>query len=185
MKLLIAILLLVGSLNVNASQCTYKDEFSYEQWHHVRAAFIDGWVDDLSWSLAALVIAESSAGQNLINNITQDYGVMQNNIKTATTRLKRWETSGRNFSPYNLNDPEDIKTILITDRAISVQLAIEELIYWKKVRGSNWREVYASYNGGFYKNTPREKRVQKYASNIVVIIRKLKACKREIMRGIY
>ncbi|QIW90147.1 hypothetical protein OLCHANIL_00050 [Vibrio phage V05] len=190
MKKLMTLLLAVCAFNASASNvCHVKfngQELSEKQWHNVRAVFINGWYNDLSWSLAAIAIVESSAGEQMINNRTKDYGLMQNNIKTATARLKRWEKAGRDFGPYDLNNPEDVKTILLTDRTVSVQLAIEELEYWKKIRGkNNWREIYASYNGGFYKDKTWEARAENYSDKIVMTMRKLKPCKEQLLRGLY
>ncbi len=189
MKKLITLLLAVCAFNASAStQCNVKfngQELSEKQWHNVRAVFLNGWYNDLSWSLASITIVESSAGLQMINNRTKDYGLMQNNIKTATTRLKRWQEAGRDFGAYDLDNPEDVKTILLTDRTVSVQLAVEELQYWKKIRGNNnWREIYASYNGGFYKGKEWEPRAENYANKIITTMRKLKTCKSQLMRGL-
>ncbi|AGN30326.1 Vs.1 [Vibrio phage nt-1] len=186
MKKLIALLLATCAFSASASQCKVNGQtLSEKQWHNVRAVFVNGWYYDLSWSLAAIAIVESSAGENMINHRTKDYGLMQNNIKTATTRLKRWRQAGRDFAPYNIDNPEDVKTILLTDRTVSVQLAIEELEFWKGVRGDNWREIYSSYNGGYYKGQKWEKRASKYADKIVNTMRDLKSCRNELMRGLY
>ncbi len=190
MKKLLSMLLAVCSFTASAAshQCEVKFngvKLSDEQWYNVRGVFVNGWLNDLSWSLAAITIVESSAGLNLINDVSKDYGLMQNNIKTATTRLKRWEKAGRDFSPYDLNKPEDVKTILVSKPEISVQLAIEELRYWKKVRGEhNWKVTWASYNGGWYLDKAWQPAAEAYSNKIAATIRKLKPCANELTRGL-
>ncbi|AUR86016.1 lysozyme-like domain protein [Vibrio phage 1.081.O._10N.286.52.C2] len=181
-----ALLIMSSTATAGIQECKFKSEFSDMQWYNIRDVFAQAWSADLSWTMSAIIIAESSAGSYTINHRTQDYGIMQNNIKTATTRLKEWEKDGRDFGPYDLDSQEDVRGLLLLNRDISIKLAIEEINFWKKVRGEHqWNEIFASYNGGYYHDTPRHERSESYSQKIVSIIRKLKPCASLLTKGLF
>lgn len=184
MRILLFLMLFLIPMNAVAATCQYKNEFNDEQWYNIRSVFVNGWLEDLSWSLASIIVKESSAGIKVINHRTKDYGIMQNNLKTAMKRLAQWEKAGRDFSPYDITNEKDVIELLVTRPEISVSLAIEELHFWKRVRGNDWRMIYASYNGGYYVDEDHQEVAEEYASDIIDIMRKLKTCNKELTRGL-
>ncbi|CAL9990635.1 unknown function [Vibrio phage D479] len=186
-KFLVILLAVVASATATAGpvQCKYGQQFDEQQWYTIRSAYISGWLVDMKWSLAAIAIQESSAGKKLINNRTKDYGVFQSNIKTAMKRLQRWERAGRDFGMYDVSDPEHVKILLLNDSDIATSLAIEELTFWKAVRNNDWKQIWASYNGGYYMGKDWQKYSENYSNNITKIIRKLKTCEADLNEGLY
>lgn len=183
MKFLIMICMLFAT-NAHAAQCKYRSVFNDKQWEHIREVYIAGWYSGFKWSLAAITIVETSAGMDLENERTKDYGLMQNNIKTAMKRLKRWQDNGRDFGEYDISDPSSVRKLLLENHDISISLAIEELRFWRRVRGDNWREIYASYNGGYYKGQTWEAWSTHYSNKVVTALRKIKTCEKLLNRGL-
>lgn len=185
MKYILFILMFVslpalGKLN----QCEYRKQFSTEQWETVRAVWYASYPTNFKYTVAAVAINESSAGKFLVNHKTKDYGIFQINIKTAMKRLKRWVDNGRDFSPYDVTKENDVKDMLISDyESIGVSLALEELGYWYNQRNGQWKHVWASYNGGYFVKTEREKRAMKYSQKIHKTVNQLKTCYVDLLRG--
>lgn len=177
------LLILLSIISTSSFSCEFKRNFDDEQWFNIRNAFYRGMGDDLSWSLSAIIIIESSAGKRLINEATHDYGIMQINIKTAKVRLARWAKSGRDFGKYDITNDNDVKQLLVSDSLISTTLALEELNFWKSKRNGDWNKVYASYNGGYYINKKHQPIAEKYSKKVISTIKKLKLCKMELLYG--
>ena len=116
----------------------------------------------MKYTLMAIAIKESSIGKNLINPISNDYGLFQSNIKSVIKRQKVQDTiyNRRYFAQK-----------LVYDVGFSTANAIVEIDYWKKVHKNNWIKIWASYNTGWKYNTDTG---VKYATSVFDIIKKLK-----------
>lgn len=86
----------------------------------------------------AIAWEESTAGKYRVNLNSHDFGVMQNSLKTAKIRTK---TKGY-YATMSLVEK------LIKDDDLSMSLALEELLYWRKQTGS-WRHTVSAYNNGW------------------------------------
>ena len=116
----------------------------------------------MKYTLMAIAIKESSIGKNLINPISNDYGLFQSNIKSVIKRQKVQDTI------YNRNY---FAKKLVYDAGFSTANAIVEIDYWRNVHKDNWIKVWASYNTGWkYKSTTG----LNYASSVFEIVKKLK-----------
>ena len=116
----------------------------------------------MKYTLMAIAIKESSIGKNLINPISNDYGLFQSNIKSVIKRQKVSDTI------YNRRY---FANKLVYDVGFSTANAIVEIDYWKKVHKNNWIKIWASYNTGWKYNS--DIGIQ-YATSVFDIIKKLK-----------
>lgn len=135
MKYLYIVILTLISLTVNASQC---DNLNESQVKVLNKAYHMGKAHNLSYTMMAIAMEESGAGAWRISFLTKDYGVMQNNIKTAANRTG---TKGY-YNKLNL------AARLVHDDNLSMELALEELLYWKQ-HTPNWRGMVSAYNNGW------------------------------------
>lgn len=117
---------------------------------------------DLSYSLMAIAVKESSIGRFKINVDSYDYGLYQANINTVIRRQNiKNSSSNRN----------KMAMLLINDFDFATSNAIAELVYWKKVHKGDWIKVWSSYNAGWNYDSSRGKQ---YSKDIIKIIRELK-----------
>jgi hypothetical protein len=151
------------SFNVFAdnNECSFKDEFSDEQWQVIQDAYQYGEPHNLGLTLASISVIESTAGVNVVNERTKSYGIPQIRIYTALNRLNL-ENTPRNQAK--------IKKRLINDNDFAYDMAIQELQYWLSVR-SNWRDSVKSYNAGWNKNAGNG-----YMHSVVNTLRELEKC---------
>ena len=116
----------------------------------------------MKYTLMAIALKESSIGKNLINPISNDYGLFQSNIKSVIKRQKVSDTI------YNRRY---FANKFVYDVGFSTANAIVEIDYWKKVHKNNWIKIWASYNTGWKYNS--DIGIQ-YATSVFDIIKKLK-----------
>lgn len=116
----------------------------------------------MKYTLMAIALKESSIGKNLINPISNDYGLFQSNIKSVIKRQKVSDTI------YNRRY---FANKLVYDVGFSTANSIVEIDYWKKVHKNNWIKIWASYNTGWKYNS--DIGIQ-YATSVFDIIKKLK-----------
>lgn len=67
--------------------------------------------------------------------------------------------------------------LLVRDDEYASQVALDELLYWHKVRNGNWQEVIKSYNKGFSweRDSERDKMAQSYYEDIARKVKALQA----------
>lgn len=111
---------------------------SAQQWKVLYQAWDKGQPHGLGHTMMAIAYKESSAGKYRINLNTHDFGVMQNNIKTAKARrgVKGYYATMALVSEIVRNDE------------LSMDLALEELLYWRDSRKLSWRHTISAYNNG-------------------------------------
>lgn len=115
---------------------------------------------DMQWTMTAIAWRESQFGRDLVGRTTPDFGVFQININTFKNRHKR------DLKRFPVNDKK-LKRMLKNDYDLGFSCALEELEYWKSVRGNDWRKIWGSYNGGYKPN-------ERYAEWIYKRIKALK-----------
>lgn len=118
---------------------TLSQALTSEQKKNCTKAYKAGKPYSLGTTMAAIAYVESSCGIYKIGP-TNDYGIMQINIKTALSRLKLEDTPA--------NRKEASKHLIKNDK-LSFNLAIRELVYWKITRNRTlWIDYVSSYNQG-------------------------------------
>mgnify|MGYP003495058105 FL=1 len=116
----------------------------------------------MKYTLMAIAIKESSVGKKQINNISNDYGLFQSNIKSVIRRQKVED---------NFHNRIFFANKLLYDVGFSTANAIVEIDYWRNIHRENWVRVWSSYNAGwrYSSNTG-----VLYAHSIFDIIKKLR-----------
>lgn len=159
------LVLIIGLVPIISPACEARKRLDGRQMSVVREAHSLGLPHNLGYSLAAIVWQESNAGKWLINVHEHSYGPFQINLATAIRR-----TGSGKLGPFQQN----VLATNLLDLYFSSTYAIQELEYWQSVHGlTAWRNIYASYNGGwsYAKALP-----QRYAENIIAKMRMLKGC---------
>lgn len=116
----------------------------------------------MKYTLMAIAIKESSVGKNLINPISNDYGLFQSNIKSVIRRQK---------VPDTLFYRRYFAQKLVYDVGFSTANAIVEIDFWRKIHKDNWIKIWASYNAGWKYSSDTG---LDYATSVFDIIKKLK-----------
>ena len=158
-------LLALFAVTANATKCDFLDD---DQKFVVNRAYELGQKSGYGMTLAALALTESSAGKYLINNVSQDYGVFQNNIKYTSRRIE--QITG---APMNKRQVANLKKNLATDIHESATYALLELEFWAARHNYNWKRTIASYNAGFAWSG---KAGQTYLAKVSKNLRLLESC---------
>lgn len=158
-------LLLAVSLFFSACHPVYAGElvqecpyFTPEQLLTMQRAYEAGDKIDMNYTMAAIALQESNAGEQLVNHRTKDYGVFQNHLKTVASR-------------EGVKPSKHLANKLVKNFDYSAEHAVKELEYWKQVRKDRLQEVLASYNAGFNLKAGR-----KYANEVMEKIAMLQNC---------
>lgn len=154
------------SFLVNAYECQYQKSMDNEQWYNVSKGYFAAQPHGYGLTLAAIIIKETQGGLYRVNPESKDYGLTQINIKTAVDRL------GYEDTPF-MRSVAASKIVFDDDLAIA--LAIEELLYWDKRRGGDWKTVVASYNDGTIIGSDG----WNYYRQVAEIVQQLKRCFKE------
>jgi hypothetical protein len=169
-KIILCLFVFILTIPISTSakkynQCEAQSILDTNQFEIVTRAYKLGKPYDYSYSLAAIVWQESSAGKMLINSGESSYGHFQINIKTAMSRVDK---DGQ-WSKMRIN----VLATKLLDFEYAAPFAVKELQYWESVHGKDWNKIWASYNGGwsYDKEAPR-----KYSNDIGDKIQKLKGC---------
>ena len=154
-----------------SSNCARYENLSLQQKAFLRLAHFYGTEHNLQWTLPAIALRESNAGEWRVN-LQNDYGLFQININTAA----------RHLSENNRYRKIEIAQRLIYDDEFGASIAIGVLDYFRKGRdmgqGNVWREMIMSYRAGYTwrHDTRRKKIAEAYYQDIRDNIRLLKAC---------
>lgn len=131
--------------SVTAEGAEHCPDLSLSQLHVLQHSYDRGVPHDLGYTLAAIALTESSAGVNLINYRTQDYGIYQGNVKTVCVQ------SGVYDNPVLCNRE---LTRIVQDPDVAADHAIETLLWWKdyfskRKHSKAYEKMIRSYNAGF------------------------------------
>lgn len=146
----ISVVLFMGIVTVIVSdtataqqnECEGYNILSSDQKRVLRAAYHYGNPYDYGLTMAAIALKESSAGQFKLNYLSNDFGVMQINIKTAST------TMGITNRFHRMRLAER----LVVDDEFGFYLAHSVLEHFQGRRymtNKVWQEVVKSYNRGY------------------------------------
>ena len=162
-----AILSLANANPVGKCGSIYK--FSEDQKEIIAYAYNYGKRYGLGYTLAAIAWHESCAGEYRMNFADPSAGLYHALIPGVLRRYKMLKDNG-----FNRNV---IGEMLIRDDEFASKVAIDELLYWDKVRDGNWKDMIKSYNKGF--SWEKSERANEFAENYYQNIRQ----KREILEG--
>ncbi|RDU68823.1 hypothetical protein CQA62_05400 [Helicobacter cholecystus] len=162
-KILLFSCILCGFLVLYANTddpCINIQKFDKDQLQTIRYAYHYGKNHDLGYTMAAIAWKESCAGLYRINFDDPSAGIYHAYLPNVIKRhYKKQNTSFRR----NM-----VAERLIRDLEFASQIALEELLYWKKIRKNNWKAMIKSYNKGFSweKNRTRNQMAQNYYEDI-------------------
>lgn len=127
-------------LSINDS-CTQINALDKHQIKTIRYAYHYGKKHNFGYTMAAIAWKESCAGLYRINFDDPSAGIYHAHIPGV---IKRHYKSKNTAFKRNV-----VAEKLIRDPEFASKIALEELLYWKKVRKGNWKEIIKSYNKGF------------------------------------
>lgn len=151
--------LLIANADIN-DPCKNIEKFDKNQIQTIRYAYHYGKKYNLGLTMAAIAWKESCAGLYRINFEDPSAGIYHAYLPNVIKRhYKKPNTAFRRNA---------VAEKLIRDPEFASQIALEELLYWKKIRKGNWKEMIKSYNKGFSweKNKLRNKMAENYYKDI-------------------
>ncbi|RDU58147.1 hypothetical protein [Helicobacter sp. MIT 99-5507] len=139
----IALLLLINYYiyATPVNKCISIDKFSDDQKEIVAYAYNYGKKYNLGFTLAAIAWHESCAGEYRMNFADPSAGIYHALIPGVIKRYQMLKDTG-----FNRNV---IGELLIRDDEFASKVAIDELLFWDKVRNGNWKDIIKSYNKGY------------------------------------
>lgn len=147
--------------------CKNLQKFSKDQLDTIIYAYNYGKKHDFGYTMAAIAWKESCAGIYRINFSDPSAGIYHAYLPGVIKRhYKKQDT------PFRRNA---IAEKLIRDPEFASKIALEELLYWRKVRKNNWKEIIKSYNKGFSweKSKGRNKMAEAYYEDITLKVEEL------------
>ena len=158
----IALLLLINYYiyATPVNKCVSIDKFSEEQKEVIVYAYNYGKKYDLGFTLAAIAWHESCAGEYRMNFADPSAGIYHALIPGVIKRYQMLKDTG-----FNRNV---IGALLIRDDEFASKVAIDELLFWNKVRNGDWKNIIKSYNKGYLweKNERYNEMAEDYYNNI-------------------
>ncbi|WP_231860259.1 hypothetical protein [Helicobacter himalayensis] len=145
-------------------KCVQPKDFSKTQKQVILKAFKYGLPSGYAYTMAAIAWKESCAGEYKVNFADPSAGIYHAHIPGVIKKNKQKDTSFmRNM----------VGELLIRDDDYASQVALDELLYWGKVRDWHWQQVVKSYNKGFSweKDKERDKMAQEYFEDIAKRVR--------------
>lgn len=145
-------------------KCVQPQDFSQAQKQVILKAFKFGLKSGYAYTMAAIAWKESCAGEYRVNFADPSAGIYHAHIPGVLKKHKQKDT---NFMRNIVGE------LLLRDDEYASKLALEELLYWSRVRDFNWQQVIKSYNKGFSweKDKERNKMAQTYFEDIARRIR--------------
>lgn len=142
------------------NKCVSINQFSEDQKEIIAYAYNYGKKYDLGYTLAAIAWHESCAGEYRMNFSDPSAGIYHALIPGV---IRRYQMLSDNSFNRNV-----IGELLVRDDEFASKVAIDELMYWDKVRKGNWKDMIKSYNKGFSweKSSQSDKIAENYYENI-------------------
>lgn len=162
-KLLVLLVLLFISHITYAQDCAEYGNLSPIQKGRLEFAYHQGNPYDLGYTMAAIALAESSAGRFRVNLSSKDVGLFQVNSRTASKVL----------GVTNYYKRLELDQKLIYDDILNAYIALDVLTYFKKYHKGDWKKMVASYNNGFKINTEKAKN---YVDKVSKYVKVLQQC---------
>lgn len=158
----IALLLLVECYiyATPVNKCVSIDKFNDNQKEIIAYAYNYGKKYNFGFTLAAIAWHESCAGEYRMNFADPSAGIYHALIPGVIKRYQMLKDTG-----FNRNV---IGELLIRDDEFASKVAIDELLFWHKVRNGNWKDIIKSYNKGYSweKNNKLNEIAENYYKNI-------------------
>lgn len=149
-------------------KCVELKDFSKAQKNVILKAFKYGLKSGYGYTMAAIAWKESCAGEYKMNFADPSAGIYHAHIPGLLKKNNQKDTGFmRNM----------VGELLIRDDEYASQVALDELLYWHKVRNGNWKEIIKSYNKGFSweKDSERDKMAQNYYEDVARRVEALQA----------
>lgn len=149
-------------------KCVELKDFSKAQKNVILKAFKYGLKSGYGYTMAAIAWKESCAGEYKMNFADPSAGIYHAHIPGLLKKTNQKDTGFmRNM----------VGELLVRDDEYASQVALDELLYWHKVRNGNWQEVIKSYNKGFSweRDSERDKMAQSYYEDIARKVKALQA----------
>lgn len=142
------------------NKCVSIDKFSDDQKEIIAYAYNYGKKYNLGFTLAAIAWHESCAGEYRMNFADPSAGIYHALIPGVMKRYQMLKDTG-----FNRNV---IGELLIRDDEFASKVAVDELLFWNKVRDGNWKDIIKSYNKGYSweKNDKLNEIAENYYKNI-------------------
>lgn len=137
------------------NKCVSIDKFSDSQKEIIAYAYNYGKKYDLGFTLAAIAWHESCAGEYRMNFADPSAGIYHALIPGVIKRYQMLKDTG-----FNRNV---IGELLIRDDEFASKVAIDELLFWNKVRNGKWKDIIKSYNKGY--SWEKSERLNEVAEN--------------------
>jgi hypothetical protein len=137
-----------------------SDKYNYNQKVIIAKAYNYGESYDLGYTMAAICIIESRAGEVQINLSDPSFGPYHNLLSTVMNRKGLRNTlANRNMIAHKL----------MKDFGFASEMALQELLWWKGIHKGDWKKMIQSYNAGCkYQNG------KKYLKKVQSLIKELK-----------
>ena len=137
MKFLLPLMFFITT-NVYANRCNNWNKLSIAQQERLEFAYDVGKHSNFGWTLAAIALKESSAGEYRLNIHTKDVGLFMINSVTAE----------RTLGITNYYKKLELHQKLIYDDELGGTIALSVLKHFNKVHKGDWKKVVRSYNEG-------------------------------------
>ncbi len=163
MRFIVSLFVLVCVANLAANptnKCGSVYDFTNDQKEIIAYAYNYGKKYGLGYTLAAIAWHESCAGEYRMNFADPSAGLYHALIPGVLRRYQMLKDNG-----FNRNV---IGEMLVRDDEFASKVAIDELLYWDKVRNGNWKDMIKSYNKGFSweKSASANKFAENYYNNV-------------------
>ncbi|OBV29374.1 hypothetical protein BKN38_03785 [Helicobacter sp. CLO-3] len=122
-------------------ECDNPKRFTKAQRDHLVYAYNFGAPHGMGYTMAAIAWQESCAGEYMMNFSDPSAGLYHAHIPMV---LKYY--SSYKDTPFTRNV---MGQLLINDRKLASQIALDNLIYWHKHHKGNYKNIIKSYNKGF------------------------------------
>ena len=156
MRFVLVLIMLGKVVLANAiNKCIKIDTFNANQLEIIAYAYSYGKKYDLGITLAAIAWHESCAGEFRMNFSDPSAGIYHALIPGVIKKYNMLEDTR-----FNRNVMGEL---LIRDDEFASKVAIDELLYWKKVRNNNLKDMIKSYNKGF--SWEKSKKANELAEN--------------------
>ena len=168
MRIIFALLCAMNLILANpTNKCGSVFSFNEDQKEIIAYAYNYGKKYDLGYTLAAIAWHESCAGEYRMNFADPSAGLYHALIPGVLRRYQMLKDNG-----FNRNV---IGEMLVRDDEFASKVAIDELLYWDRVRNGNWKAMIKSYNKGF--SWEKSASANKFAENYYQSVKQ----KREIL----
>lgn len=160
MRRFLALMMLCCFASANSDSCKNIQHFSQSQIQTIHYAYHYGKKEHLGFTMAAIAWKESCAGLYRINFDDPSAGIYHAHLPGV---IKRHYKAKNTAFRRNV-----VAEKLIRDTEFASKIALEELLYWKKIHKDNWKNIIKSYNKGFswQKSKGRNKLAEAYYEDI-------------------